>query len=92
MHVRKKEGGRKPKINKLGNDKFLNLKLWTTKIFEQEFMKKKTIWSRTTLQAKKSLCVYTDHVHTNTTTCITYTTQVMGWVWLWDACCKQQSS
>jgi len=51
MHVRKKEGGRKPKINKMGNDKFLNLKLLTTKSFEQEFMKKKTIWSRTTLQA-----------------------------------------
>lgn len=87
-----KGSGRKPKINKLGDDNFLNLKLLAEKGFEQEFMKKKTVWSRTSLQAKKSLFVYTDHAHTNKTTCITYMTQVMGWVVLWDACCKQQSA
>jgi hypothetical protein len=30
-----KRGGRKAKINKLGYDKFLNLKLLTTKSFER---------------------------------------------------------
>jgi len=85
-------GRRKPKINKLSDGKFLYLKLLIAKGFEQEFMKKKNVWSRTSLQAKKFLCVYTDHVHTKTTTCITYTTQSMGWVGLWDACCKQQSA